>query len=65
MNSSLIDDTKFGTVKHFVTRSEWSPYITSIGLYDDHMRLLAIGKLSQPLRKSNDYDTSFIVKFDS
>lgn len=65
MNSSIIDDSKFSTVKHYVTRSEWSPYITSIGLYDDHMRLLAIGKLSQPLKKSNDYDTSFIVKFDS
>ena len=65
MNPSIIDDTKFSTIKHFVSQSSFSPYITTIGLYDNHARLLAIGKLSSPIKKSADYDTSFIVKFDS
>ena len=65
MNPTIIDDRKTNTIKHFVSRSEWSPYITTIGLYDDHLRLLAVGKLSRAIKKSSDYDTSFIVRFDS
>ena len=65
MNPSIMDDKKLMTIKHYVTQSEWSPYITTIGLYDEYARLLAVGKLSRPIKKSHDYDTTFVVRFDT
>tara|TARA_R110002051_G_C8659969_1_gene488880 strand:- start:74 stop:1216 length:1143 start_codon:yes stop_codon:yes gene_type:complete len=41
-----------------------SPYITTIGLYNDKMQMLAVGKLSQPIQKRDDVDMNFIVRWD-
>ncbi len=65
MNPTIISESKFNTIENFVTGSEFSPYVTTIGLYDDNARLLAVGKLSRPIKKSNDYDTTFVVAFDT
>ena len=65
MNPTIMDDNKLMTIKHYVTQSEWSPYITTIGLYDEHARLLAVGKTSRAIKKSEDYDTTIIVRFDT
>lgn len=48
----------------FVTGSSFSPYITTIGLYNDNKELLVVGKLSQPIPISLYTDTTFIVNFD-
>ena len=65
MNPTIVSQSKYGIVKSFTTGSEWSPYVTTIGLYDDNARLVAVGKLSRPIRKSNEYDTTFVVSFDT
>ena len=65
MNPTIVSQSKFGTLKSFTTGSAWSPYVTTIGLYDDYGRLLGVGKLSRPIKKSNEYDTTFIVSFDT
>ena len=41
-----------------------SPYITTIGLYNDKMQMLAVGKLSQPIQKRSDIDMNFVVRWD-
>ena len=51
--------------KGFVTSSDFTPYITSIGLYNDRNELLAIGKLPQAVRSPKDFDITFIVQFDT
>jgi len=48
----------------FVTGSSFSPYVTTMGLYNDAKELLAVGKLSQPIPISLETDTTFIVNFD-
>lgn len=48
----------------FVTGSYFSPYVTTIGLYNDNKELLVVGKLSQPIPISHQTDTTFIVNFD-
>jgi hypothetical protein len=48
----------------FVTGSYWKPYITTIGLYNDAYELLAVAKLGQPVRCSDETDTTFIIRFD-
>ena len=49
----------------FTTSSDFTPYITTIGLYNDRNELLAIGKLAQPVRSPKDFDITFQVKFDT
>ena len=41
-----------------------SPYITTIGLYNDKMEMVAVGKLSQPIQKRDDIDMNFVVRWD-
>jgi hypothetical protein len=50
--------------KSIVTNKHFSPYITTVGLYDQYGRLLAIGKLGTPIKKRNDVELNIIVKFD-
>ena len=45
--------------------SNFSPYITTIGLVDDKNRLLAIGKLAYPVKSPTDIDITFNVQFDT
>ena len=52
------------TYKDFATGSVFSPYITTIGLYNDAGQLLAIGKPAQPIKKRADVDINFIVQLD-
>lgn len=53
-----------GSLNSFATGSNFSPYITSIGLYDDGGDLLAIAKLSQPIQSSPTTDTTFLINID-
>jgi hypothetical protein len=47
-----------------VTGSEFKPYVTDIGLYNEDNELLAHGKLGKPIRLSDDIETTFVVRFD-
>ena len=50
---------------NFTTGSMFKPYVTTIGLYNEHNELLVIGKLNQPIKTSNETDTTFIVRWDT
>ena len=60
---SLQTDTS-GSLPYYATSSYWSPYVTTVGLYDEAQNLLAIGKLSQPLPTSPTTDTTILVNID-
>ena len=49
----------------FTTSSYFSPFVTTIGLYNENNELLVVGKLGQPIRMSEDTDTTFIVRYDT
>ena len=53
-----------GSLLDIVTGSEFSPYVTTIGLFDDHKDLIAIGRLAEPVKNDKEMDISFIVRFD-
>jgi hypothetical protein len=53
-----------GQVYDFVTGSFFSPYVTTVGLYNDDNELLAVAKLSQPLPTSRTTDMSILVNLD-
>jgi len=62
-NLSLTGDDDV-TFKTFATGSAFSPYITTVGLYDNAGQLLAVGKLAQPIRKRPDVDMNFLIRID-
>lgn len=53
------------TVFDYITGSAFSPYITTVGLYNNNQELIAVGKLSQPLQSSRNTDTTILVNFDT
>lgn len=54
----------FGELKPFVLEEYFSPYVTTIGLYNSANELLAVAKLGQPIQISKNTDTTFIIKMD-
>ena len=48
----------------FVTSSDFYPYVSTIGLYDDKNNLLVVGKLAHPIKLSDELDTTFVIRFD-
>jgi DNA/RNA endonuclease YhcR with UshA esterase domain len=53
-----------GSVKDFATGSDFHPYATSLGLYNDNNELLAVAKFGKPIMISPDTDMTFVVKYD-
>ena len=47
------------------TGSFLTPFITTIGLYDDNCDLVAVAKLPQPIKSDPDIPVNFIVRFDT
>ncbi len=47
------------------TGSFLTPFITTIGLYDDNCDLVAVAKLPQPIKSDPELPVNFIVRFDT
>jgi hypothetical protein len=63
LNPSIISGSE-GVPYSFTTSSFFSPYVTTVGLYDEYQNLLAVGKLSQPLPSSPTTDTTILINID-
>lgn len=48
-----------------ITGSFLTPFITTIGLYDDDDQLVAVAKLPQPIKSLPNIDMNFIIRFDT
>ena len=64
-----IINEQFGYYEDYVsldpTGSFLAPYITTIGLYDNELNMVAVAKLPQPIKSTPDYPVNFIIRFDS
>jgi hypothetical protein len=49
----------------FVTGSEFSPYVTTVGLYNQSNELVVVGKFPRPLPISLQTDTTYVINFDT
>ncbi len=47
------------------TGSYIAPFITTIGLYDEQLNMVAVAKLPQPIKSLPDYPVNFIIRFDT
>jgi hypothetical protein len=59
----------YGILKNIATGSisgsEFSPYVTSVGLYNDSQDLLAVAKMATPIPIPSNTDMTFLVKWDT
>ena len=69
---STIEPTKFGGFGEYdysssvdTTGSYLAPFITTIGLYDNELNMVAVCKLPKPIKSLPDYPLNFIVRFDT
>ena len=53
-----------GVINDFATGSYFSPYTTTVGLYNNNKELLAVAKLAQPLPLSSTTDINIIINLD-
>jgi hypothetical protein len=61
-NPSLTNSS--GSLNNNVSGSEFVPYTTTIGLYNDNNELLMVAKLAQPIPISSETDTTFLLRYD-
>jgi hypothetical protein len=47
------------------TGSFIAPFITTIGLYDNELNMVAVAKLPVPIKSLPDYPVNFIIRFDT
>ena len=52
------------TLYNFATGSYFTPYVTTVGLYNNNKELVAVGKLAQPLDMSDTTDTTILINLD-
>ena len=66
-NTTALDQTDSDPYKiaPFTTSSHFQPYVTTVGLYNQANELLVVGKLGQPIRKSDKTDMTFILRWDT
>ena len=62
LNPSLLSNSD--TLYDFATGSNFNPYVTTIGLYNENQELLAVAKLAQPLPTSQTTDTTILINID-
>ena len=63
-NPSLLVSGSNRDLKSFATGSTFTPYVTTIGLYNESSELIAVAKLGQPVPLSQDTQTNFHIRFD-
>ena len=50
--------------ENFTTHSQFAPYMTTIGLYNDNNELLVVGRTSKPIKNDDTMDMSFVLRYD-
>ena len=64
--SARVDfDTNNENVLPQLTGSNFAPYVTTVGLYDDDYNLIAIGKLAEPVQNDPDVELTFVIRIDA
>ena len=62
-NPTITTDSS-GSLRNFATSSNFMPYVTTVGLYNDNNELLLVGKLAQPMVMSGITDTTYVIRYD-
>ena len=61
-NSVRNMSSSVGLIQEFATHSNFIPYITNVGLYNDEGQLMMVGKPTHPIPKIPGIDITFILR---
>jgi hypothetical protein len=66
-NPTLLSDKTnvSSSIMDFATGSDFRPYVTTLGLYNEQNELLMVAKFGKPIPISSDTDMTFLVKYDT
>ncbi len=66
-NPTLLSDKTnvSSSLASFTTGSDFSPYVTTLGLYNEQNELLMVAKFGKPIPISSETDMTFLVKYDT
>ena len=65
LSARKVKSNKKYKLANFTTSSNFSTYVTTIGLYDEKGDCLVVGKLGQPIKMSDETDTTFVLRWDT
>ena len=65
LSARKVKSNKKYKLADFTTGSNFSTFVTTIGLYDEKGDCLVLGKLGQPIRMSDETDTTFVLRWDT
>jgi hypothetical protein len=63
-NPSLLNSGSEETMLAFATGSDFMPYASAVGFYNDANDLLMVAKFAQPVPISANTDTNFLIRMD-
>lgn len=52
------------TARKFLGNEDFTPYVTTVGLYNNEGELLAVAKVSKPIKKTKNVDLTFLLRLD-
>ena len=55
----------YSQIRNFATGSDFHPYASTLGLYNDDNELLMVAKFGQPVPISTETDMTFLIRYDS
>ena len=55
----------YSLIRNFATGSDFHPYASTLGLYNDDNELLMVAKFGQPVPISTETDMTFLIRYDS
>lgn len=64
LNPTLLSGSS-NFIKSEYTSSNFNPYISCVGLYNNNKDLVAVAKLAQPIKLSQINDTNIIINYDT
>jgi len=64
MNPTSLASQKTNLYLEDFTSGSLRPYVTSVGLYNEKLQLVAVGKLGRPLKMRDDVDINLIIRWD-
>ena len=53
-----------GVIADNVRGNNFTPYVTTVGMYNDANELIAVAKTNRPIQKTHNTDMTFVVKLD-
>ena len=64
LNPTLLSGSNTQYDLDVVDSTEFMPYVTTIGLYNENQELMMVAKLAQPVKLNPYTDTNFIIRMD-